>query len=207
MTSSMSDKAAAHDPATIAFYDREATNYASRPKPERNRRLEAFMASLGKGAKILELGCGSGQDSETMIRAGFDVTPTDGSVGLAREAEKRLRRPVKILRFEDLDEVGVYDAVWASACLLHVPDDRLGDVLARIHACLRRGGRFYASYKKGEGGDRDGLGRYYNFPSRERLTAAYSQAGQWIGLTMEEAPGGGFDGVPRIFVHVTAIKA
>jgi SAM-dependent methyltransferase len=207
MTSSMSDKAAAHDPATIAFYDRQATNYASRPKPERNKRLEAFMASLGKGAKILELGCGGGQDSETMIRAGFDVTPTDASVGLAREAEKRLRRPVKILRFEDLDEVGVYDAVWASACLLHVPDDRLGDVLRRIHGSLRRGGRFYASYKKGEGGDRDGLGRYYNFPSRERLTAAYSQAGQWIGLTMEEAPGGGFDGVPRIFVHVTAIKA
>src|SRR5688572_2607946 len=129
MTSGMSDKAAAHDPDTIAFYDREATKYASRPRAERNKRLEGFMASLGKGAKVLELGCGGGQDSETMIRAGFDVTPTDGSVGLAREAEKRLGRPVKILRFEDLDEPGVYDAVWASASLLHVPDDRLGDVL------------------------------------------------------------------------------
>jgi SAM-dependent methyltransferase len=203
----MPDKGAAHDPDTIAFYDREAAKYASHSKPGRNKRLEAFMASLARGAKVLELGCGSGQDSEAMIRAGFDVTPTDGSVGLAREAEKRLGRPVKILRFEDLDTQGVYDAVWASACLLHVPDDRLGEVLTRIHAALRRGGRFYASYKKGEGGDRDGLGRYYNFPSRERLTAAYSQAGNWIGLTMEEAPGGGFDGVPRTFVHVMAIKA
>ena len=27
------------------------------------------------------------------------------------------------------------------------------------------------------------------------------------GLAMEEASGGGFDGVPRIFLHVTAIKA
>jgi SAM-dependent methyltransferase len=203
----MSDKGAAHDPDTIAFYDREAANYASRPKPERNKRLEAFMASLARGAKVLELGCGGGQDSETMIRAGFDLTPTDGSVGLAQEAEKRLGRPVRILRFEDLDERGAYDAVWANACLLHVPDERLGDVLTKIHTALRRGGRFYASYKKGEGGDRDGLGRYYNFPSRERLTAAYSQAGEWIGLTMEEAPGGGFDGVPRVFVHVTAIRA
>jgi SAM-dependent methyltransferase len=203
----MSDRTAAHDPDTIAFYDREAAKYASSPKPGRNKRLEAFMASLAKGAKVLELGCGGGHDSETMIRAGFDVTPTDGSVGLAQEAEKRLGRPVKIMRFEDLDERGVYDAVWASASLLHVPDDRLGDVLAKIHGALRRGGRFYASYKKGKGGDRDGLGRYYNFPSRERLTAAYSQAGEWIGLTMEEAPGSGFDGVARVFVHVTAIRA
>src|SRR5262245_48833404 len=124
----MSDKGAAHDPDTIAFYDREAAKYASRAKSARNKRLEAFMASLGKGAKILELGCGGGQDSEAMIRAGFDVTPTDGSVGLAHEAEKRLGRPVKIMRFEDLDERGTYDAVWASACLLHVPEDRLGEV-------------------------------------------------------------------------------
>jgi 2-polyprenyl-3-methyl-5-hydroxy-6-metoxy-1,4-benzoquinol methylase len=203
----MLDKGAAHDPDTLAFYDREAAKYASRAKPERNKRLEAFMASLAKGAKILELGCGGGRDSEAMIRAGFDVTPTDGSVGLAREAEKRLGRPVRILRFEDLDDQGVYDAVWANACLLHVPEDRLGDVLAKIHKAMRRGGRFYASFKKGDGGDRDELGRYYNFPSREKLSATYVQAGEWIGLTMEEAPSGGYDAVTRTFVHVTAIRA
>jgi SAM-dependent methyltransferase len=203
----MLDKGAAHDPDTLAFYDREAAKYASRAKPDRNKRLDAFMGSLAKGAKVLELGCGGGQDCETMIRAGFDVTPTDGSVGLAREAEKRLGRPVRIMRFEDLDEQGTYDAVWANASLLHVPEGRLGDVLAKVHKALRRGGRFYASFKKGSGGDRDGLGRYYNFPSREKLTATYIHAGAWIGLTMEEAPGGGFDGVPRTFVHVMAIKA
>jgi SAM-dependent methyltransferase len=203
----MLDKGPAHDPDTLAFYDREAVKYASHPKHDRNKRLEAFMGSLAKGAKVLELGCGSGQDSETMIRAGFDVTPTDGSVGLAREAEKRLGRPVRIMRFEDLDAQGVYDAVWASACLLHVPEGRLGDVLAKIHKALRRGGRFYASFKKGNGGARDSLGRYYNFPSREKLTATYMQAGEWIGLTMEEAPGRGYDGTPSIGVHVMAIRA
>ena len=46
-----------------------------------------------------------------------------------------------------------------------------------------------------------------NFPSREKLTATYSRAGGWIGLTMEEAPGGGYDDVPRTMVHVTAIRA
>lgn len=206
VTSGISE-GAAHDPDTLAFYDREAAKYASRPRQASNKRLAAFMASLARGAKVLELGCGGGHDSETMIRAGFDVTPTDGSAGLAREAERRLGRPVKILRFEELDDRGVYDAVWANACLLHVPEEQLGDVLARIHAALRRGGRFYASYEKGAGGDRDSLGRYYNFPTREKLTATYSGAGAWIGLTMEEAPSGGYDGVSRTFVHVTAIRA
>jgi SAM-dependent methyltransferase len=203
----MSDHNPAHDADTLAFYDREAKKYAARAKPERNRRLEDFLANLAKGSKILELGCGDGKDSEAMIRAGFDVTPTDGSPGLAREAEARLGRPIKIMRFEDLDEKATYDGVWANACLLHVPEDRLGDVLAKVHAALRHGGRFYASYKLGDGGGRDSLGRYYNFPSREKLTATYAAAGEWASLAMEEGQSGGFDGVPRTFLLVTVVKA
>jgi SAM-dependent methyltransferase len=197
----------AHDSKTLAFYDNEAASYAARPKPERNRRLEAFLSDLKPGAKIIELGCGGGQDSEAMIRAGFDVTPTDGSVGLAAEAEKRLGRPVRIMRFNELAEQDVYDAVWANACLLHVPAQHLQGVLTKIHTALRNGGHFYASYKIGEGGDRDSLGRYYNFPSRNSLKATYAAAGAWTELSAEEAPGGGYDGVPRTFLHIVMAKA
>ena len=203
----MSDHNPAHDAETLAFYDREAMKYAVRPRQERNRQLEAFMAKLPAGSKILELGCGDGKDAEAMVRAGFDVVLTDGSSELARVAEARLKRPVKIMRFEELDEQAAYDGVWANACLLHVPEDRLGDVLAKVHAALRHGGRFYASYKMGEGGGRDTLGRYYNFPTRERLTATYAQAGSWAALAIEEGPSGGYDGVQRTFMLVTAIKA
>lgn len=202
----MSQDPTAHDAQTLAFYDREAANYAVRPKPAHNPRLDTLLAALKPGASILELGCGGGQDSETMIRAGFDVTPTDGSPGLLREAEKRLGRPVKLMRFEELDALAAYDAIWANACLLHVPAEHLGGVLTRIFVALKPGGRFYASYKMGHGGDRDGLGRYYNFPSREELAATYRRAGAWIDVAMEEAPGSGYDGVPRTFLHVTALK-
>ena len=67
----------AHDPATLAFYDREAPVYAHRRHPERNARMDAFLARLQPGAGILELGCGGGQDASLMLAAGFDVTPTD----------------------------------------------------------------------------------------------------------------------------------
>ncbi len=194
-----------HDADTLAFYDREAGVYAARTRGEPVR-LRAFLEQLRPRAAILELGCGGGQDAELMSAAGFEVTATDGSAGLAAEAEARLGRPVRVMRFEELEDVAAYDAVWANACLLHVPEDGLADVLARIHRALQPGGRFYAGFKSGDGGDRDSLGRYYNFPSEERLRAAYAAAGAWEPLDVTTGQGGGFDGVQRTWLHVLAVK-
>lgn len=194
-----------HDADTLAFYDREAGVYAARTRGEPVR-LRAFLEQLRPRAAILELGCGGGQDAELMSAAGFEVTATDGSAGLAAEAEARLGRPVRVMRFEELEDVAAYDAVWANACLLHVPQDGLADVLARIHRALKPGGRFYAGFKSGDGGDRDSLGRYYNFPSEERLRAAYAAAGAWAPLDVATGQGGGFDGVQRTWLHVLAVK-
>lgn len=194
-----------HDADTLAFYDREAGVYAARTRGEPVR-LRAFLEQLRPRAAIMELGCGGGQDAELMSAAGFEVTATDGSAGLAAEAEARLGRPVRVMRFEELEDVAAYDAVWANACLLHVPEDGLTDVLARIHRALKPGGRFYAGFKSGDGGDRDSLGRYYNFPSEERLRAAYAAAGAWEPLDVTTGQGGGFDGVQRTWLHVLAVK-
>lgn len=194
-----------HDAETLAFYDREAAAYAGR-RDEASLYLAPFLARLAPGAKILELGCGGGQDAAAMIAAGFDITPTDGSPGLAREAQKRLGRPVRVMKFEELEEAGEYDAVWANACLLHVPEGGLADVLGRIHRALKPSGRFRAGFKAGDGGARDSLGRYYNFPTEESLRAAYGAAGDWAELEINAGRGGGFDGVMRDWWFVDAVK-
>ena len=194
-----------HDADTLAFYDREAAAYAARQRGAPVR-LQAFLEQLRPRARILELGCGAGQDAELMTAAGFEVTPTDGSAGLAAEAEARLGRPVRVMRFEELDEIAAYDGVWANACLLHVPEDGLADVLARIHRALKPGGRFHTGFKAGDGGGRDSLGRYYNFPDEARLRAAYAAAGDWATLTFTPGQGGGFDGVMRDWLFVDAVK-
>ena len=194
-----------HDADTLAFYDREAAAYAARQRGAPVR-LQAFLEQLRPRARILELGCGAGQDAELMTAAGFEVTPTDGSAGLAAEAEARLGRPVRVMRFEELDEIAAYDGVWANACLLHVPENGLADVLTRIHRALKPGGRFNAGFKAGDGGGRDSLGRYYNFPDEARLRAAYGAAGDWAALTITPGKGGGFDGVMRDWLFVDAVK-
>jgi SAM-dependent methyltransferase len=195
---------AAHDPETLAFYDREAAAYVGRYQSVKLPRLESFLDRLVSGAHILELGCGGGRDAERMIERGFSPTLTDGSPGLAAQAEQRLGRPVRVMLFDELDAVEAYDAVWANACLLHVPEAALPAILAHIHRALKPGGLFCASYKSGDGGERDSLGRYYNFPSEETLRGAYAAAGPWAELTLETGEGGGYDGVRRTWLFVTA---
>ena len=190
---------------TASFYTDNAAIYAARERRLPRQRLDAFLAALPARATILELGCGSGQDAAYMLSRGFDVTPTDGSAELAREAEKRLGRPVRVMRFEALDATEIFDGIWAEASLLHVPRSALPDIFDRILRAVKTGGIFHASFKAGEADGHDKFGRYYNYPPAEWLEAMLS-AGGWKNITMTEADGGGFDGEPTKWLYVAAHK-
>ena len=190
---------------TASFYTDNAAIYAARERRLPRQRMDAFLAALPARATILELGCGSGQDAAYMLSRGFDVTPTDGSAELAREAEKRLGRPVRVMRFEALDATEIFDGIWAEASLLHVPRSALPDIFDRILRALKTGGIFHASFKAGEAEGHDKFGRYYNYPSAVWLEAMLSARG-WKNITMTEADGGGFDGEPTRWLYVAAHK-
>jgi len=195
------------DDQTLGFYAEEAGAYAGREREAEHRRIDLFAKRLPAGARILELGCGGGQDSEEMLRRGFDVVPTDGSPELAQQAAQRLGREVRVLLFEDLDAIAAYDGVWAHACLLHAPRPALPGIIDRIHAALRPGGVFYASFKAGEAEGRDSLGRYFNYLSPAELTLAYGVGSRWSSLDIEENMGSGYDQVPTRWLHALAVKS
>lgn len=194
-----------HDPGTLRFYEMEAVKYASRGQEPNRGRIEHFLSQLQPGATILELGCGGGQDSEFMLARGFDVRPTDGTPEIAREAEKRLRIPVATLLFGDLNEQATCDGIWANACLLHIPRAELPDILTRIHAALRAGGVFYASFKAGEADGRDEFDRYYNYPSESWLREIYAKQ-DWASVSIEAQLGSGYDRKPTEWLYVFAKK-
>lgn len=197
----------ADDPETLAFYAAEAPAYAARGPDGASRHLDAFLDLLAPGARILELGCGGGRDAAAMLARGFDVDPTDGTAELAAKAEARIGRPVRVLRFEALDAVAAYDAIWAHASLLHVPRPALPGVLAAIHRALRPGGFHFANYKSGGVEGRDRFGRYFNRPSREELADAYARAGAWEVLATREEMGGGYDGRRGPWIAMTLRRA
>ena len=196
----------ARDDDTIGFYTDNAGAYTSRGQAPDRPHLDQFLSRLPVGASILELGCGGGQDSEFMLAAGFDVHPTDGTPDIAKAAEARLGIPVKTLLFEDIGDRDRYDGIWANACLLHVPRPALPGIIGRIHAALKQGGVFYASFKAGEAEGRDTFGRYYNYPSKAWLENLYGQLG-WKSLEIEVRQGSGYDKVPTDWLHVTATKS
>lgn len=193
-----------HEPATIAFYEAEAAAYTTRSRQLPIAWLDRFAALLPSGGAVLEIGCGGGHDAEALIARGFAVTATDASPEIARFAAYRLGRPVRVLLAADLDEKQAYDGVWAAASLLHVPRPSLAAIVAKIRRALKPSGVFFTSYKAGERDGRDALGRYYKYPSADWLRKTYEASGPWRSLSIESAPGGGYDGQPATWLYGVA---
>jgi SAM-dependent methyltransferase len=195
------------DPATLAFYEKEAPVYTTSRPDGVARHLPDFLDLLPSGASILELGCGGGRDAEYMIERGFDVDPTDGVLSMTALAAERLGRKVRLLRFDELDTVAQYDAVVATASLLHVPRDSLSEILSRVWRALKPGGLHVASYKGGGIEGRDEHGRYYNYPDENILRELYVQSGAWTHVNIENYIGGGYFGKQGPWLKIIVRKA
>jgi SAM-dependent methyltransferase len=195
------------DPATLAFYASEAPDYAASGPGGIGRHLDPFLERLAPGALVLELGCGSGRDAAHMEALGFQVEPTDGVPEMAAQAETRLRRPVRVMRFDELDAAETYDGVVAAYSLLHVPRSGLVAVLGRVWRALKPGGWHVATYKTAGGEGRDRLGRYYNYPGERELRAYYAAAGDWSDVEIETGEGRGYEGGESRFLMIALRKA
>ncbi len=195
------------DPRTLDFYASEAADYAARSPGGIGRHLEPFLERLPAGARILELGCGSGRDAAQMEARGFTVDPTDGVAEMAAQAAARLGRAVRVMRFDELSAEAEYDGIVAAYSLLHVPREGLPDVLHRIWRALKPGGWHAATYKSGGTEGRDRLGRYYNYPAEPELRSLYAAAGPWAAIETETGEGRGYEGGVSTFVAILLRKA
>ena len=193
------------DPATLAWYETNVARNSQDVRHGHSRHLDGFLDRLQPGARVLELGCGSGRDSARMAARGIAVDPTDATPGMVAKAREGFGLPARIMRFDELDPLEAYDGVWAHACLIHVARADFPGVLAAIHRALRSGGWHFADYKLGDGEGRDPLGRLHNFPDRQWLEEAYREAGFAI-VEAETYRGEGADGVVRDWHALTARK-
>ncbi|WP_119275242.1 class I SAM-dependent methyltransferase [Taklimakanibacter deserti] len=200
------DRPSSDDKTTLRFYAEKAEIYVASGRGV-SPHLHGFLKKLTPGARILELGCGSGRDAEAMIKAGFDVEPTDGTPEIAREAEERLSRKVRVMRFDELDASEEYDAVWAAASLLHVPRPALPRVLGLIYKALKPGGLHFASYKAGGVEGRDDHGRYFNYLARAEVLELYRTAAPWEVEEVFDTVADGYLGKRSPWVAITVRKA
>lgn len=196
------------DPKTFEFYQTRSREWAARMPHDWAPELDGFLDQLAPDARILEMGCGDGRDAARIIARGFTLDTSDGSPEMARLASEKLERKVPVMRFDELEAVEEYDAVWTHASLLHAQRKELPGILERIYRALKPGGLHFANFKGDSQGDeeghRDEFGRYYNYMSEAALHDAYAQAGRWQSFRTEPFVAGTFEGGQIPWVRVFA---
>ena len=157
------------DEATRGFYDGNPEGYSEATRWNDVADLTGrFISHLPNGARILDLGCGSGRDTLAFRRLGFEVVPVDGSDGMCCIASESTGSEVRRLDFLDLDYIDEFEGVWACASLLHLRPEEIPEVMGLVRRALRSGGAFFLSFKEGDfRGYRDG--RWYTDMTLEGL--------------------------------------
>ncbi|NCA72135.1 MAG: class I SAM-dependent methyltransferase, partial [Sphingobacteriia bacterium] len=140
------------DDPTLAYYEDQAgAFFAGTVGVDMTPLYARFLALVPPGAHLLDAGCGSGRDALAFQRLGYRVSACEASPALARLASDYCGLPVEVRRFQDIDWVARFDAIWACASLLHVPMLELPGVMRRLARALVPGGVLYASFKHGAG--------------------------------------------------------
>jgi trans-aconitate methyltransferase len=121
--------------------------------PHAYARNARFVSDLGAGVvellapqpgeRILDLGCGDGALTETLVAAGCRVVAIDGSAAQIAAARAR-GLDARHVQAETLPFEAEFDAVFSNAVLHWIPD--ADAVLASVHRALKPGARFVAEF-------------------------------------------------------------
>jgi ubiquinone/menaquinone biosynthesis C-methylase UbiE len=179
--------------ATIRSYDRVAATYM-RQNGDRRRigtAPERLMAHLPAGGLVLDVGCGPGFDAEVLREKGFRTVGVDLSRGMIALGKQHFPIPFVLADMTHLPfRAGVADGLWVNASMLHVPRERVPQVLREFAQVLRPEGMLYVSVQRGEGEGwkrsvyEEGDERWFAFWGEEELnrvleTAGFQIVGSW----------------------------
>ena len=180
---------------TINYYNLNAKKFIENTQnADMHLTQDKFLQLLPESASILDFGCGSGRDTKYFLEKGYQVVATDGSAELCRLASSFTGIKVKEMLFQELDEIGVYDGIWACSSILHLPKQELLPVIQKMCIALKDNGVIYTSFKYSNfEGERNG--RYFTdftedtFREFIKVIPELMIEDQWI--TLDVRPGRG----------------
>ena len=166
---------------TIGFYNENAQEYFNRTvvidmKPA----MQAFLEYVGPTGKILDAGCGSGRDTKIFQELGYDVTAIDASLELVKLSSEYTGKKTIHMTFQEMAFESVFDGIWCSASLLHVPSAELLWVLKNCKRALKPGGIWFLSFMYGEQ-EEVRAGRFFHHVTQTKLSRYLEDVG---GLTI-----------------------
>ena len=182
----MEDKCRTDTEKTIEYYDKNAAAFVgSTINADVTDLYKPFEELIPPGARILDLGCGSGRDSKYFVQHGYDVLALDPSPAMCGHTRSIVDIPVFQMKAEDMSFHNEFDAVWACASLLHVPRDQQKKVMILIGKALKPEGICYCSWKYGDEERKDNGRHFTDYTERSlsnllRRVAIFEVINYWI---------------------------
>ncbi|MCO8058011.1 class I SAM-dependent methyltransferase [Acinetobacter towneri] len=177
---------------TIDYYNKHAEEFTTSTfEVDMKSLYQPFLAELPEGARILDVGCGSGRDTLAFKNKGYQLDAIDYSEELVKKATRLTGIPIKLKSFYEVDDYEAYDGIWACASLLHCERSRLAEVLEKMVQALKPNGVIYISFKYGDS-DRDKDGRKFTDLDENQADALLEQFDnvqqikQWV--TLDQRP-------------------
>ena len=139
---------------TIDVYERSAKECLARWSKRRHRRpplLVKWLQCLPADARLLDLGCGGGQDAGDLAQRGYRVVGLDRTRALLSAGRRRYRAlPLVCADLRDLPfQTMSFDGLWAAASLIHLPKPDARRILTDLCRLVRPGGLFAATVTHG----------------------------------------------------------
>ncbi|MCY1137782.1 class I SAM-dependent methyltransferase [Actinoplanes sp. Pm04-4] len=193
-----------------AYNERAAANRDTHPKEQwKQDERAAFLDRLraAEARTLLEVGCGTGQDSLYFQQEGLEVTAADLSPAMVSHARsKGLNASVRDVLALGFPE-STFDAVYSLNTLLHVPNADLDAALAAIRTVLTPGGLFFLGVYGG-GKEEEGVvpedvhepPRFFSFRSDQQLLAYAVRAFEVLDFHIRN------DGTDFRFQSLTLVK-
>ncbi len=174
------------DRQTVEFYNAHSAETAQRYAEAPSRIARFFPIAFPPGTRILDLGCGSGQDLNELLQAGYEAVGIDASERMIQEAVSRFPRLAGKINLDHLPELRTvpdssFDGVACSAVLMHVPEEFLFDTVFNLRRIIRKGGHLLISTPLvGPATDpthRDAAGRLFNEVTPENFQFLFEKVG------------------------------
>lgn len=141
------------DDVTLASYQAGAGRYAERTPalgPHLSAYLDSLTALLPAGATVLEVGSGPGRAATYLESTHLSVRRTDATPAFV-EMMHADGHDASMLDVRTDDLGGPYDAILATAVLLHLTRGEFETFLHRAHAAITPGGLLAFTVKEGDG--------------------------------------------------------